>query len=97
MSFGLYIRQRRIEMGYGLNEFSGRIGISPAYWSRVERGIEHAARGYIRGEHLTAPLAHRLEPASDEAGNHHCRDHDHRTHLAHELCRIGPRLGRRGE
>ena len=40
MSFGLYIRQRRIELGYGLNEFSARIGISPAYWSRVERGIE---------------------------------------------------------
>ena len=44
MSFGLYIRQRRIEMGFGLNEFSGRIGISPAYWSRVERGIEKAPR-----------------------------------------------------
>ena len=44
MSFGPYIRHRRIELGYGLNEFSAKIGISPAYWSRVERGIEKAPR-----------------------------------------------------
>lgn len=44
MSFGIHIRNRRIELGYGLNEFAGRIGISPAYWSRVERGIEKAPR-----------------------------------------------------
>ena len=37
MSFGATIRQRRHELNIGLNEFAERLGISPTYWSRIER------------------------------------------------------------
>ncbi len=42
MSFGSVIRAKRIAMGIGLNEFSERLDISPAYWSRIERDHEKA-------------------------------------------------------
>lgn len=44
MSFGSVIRQRRHEVGIGLNEFAERLGISPAYWSRIERDAEKPPR-----------------------------------------------------
>jgi HTH-type transcriptional regulator, competence development regulator len=40
MSFGAVVRQRRQELGIGLNDFADRIEISSAYWSRIERGRE---------------------------------------------------------
>jgi transcriptional regulator with XRE-family HTH domain len=44
MSFGQTVRVRRTELGIGLNDFSDRIGVSPAYWSRVERELEKPPR-----------------------------------------------------
>nr|SPS06258.1 conserved protein of unknown function [Candidatus Nitrotoga fabula] len=40
MGFGSYIRQKREEKGVALNDFARQIGISPAYWSRIEREME---------------------------------------------------------
>ena len=40
MSFGAVIRSKRIALGIGLNDFSERVGVSPAYWSRIERAHE---------------------------------------------------------
>ena len=40
MAFGNYVRAKRLELGIGLNDFAGRIGCSPAYWSRIERELE---------------------------------------------------------
>jgi len=40
MGFGNYIRQKREEKGIALNDFARTIGISPAYWSRIEREME---------------------------------------------------------
>jgi HTH-type transcriptional regulator, competence development regulator len=44
MSFGASVRARRIAEGIGLNDFAERIGVSPAYWSRVEREQENPPR-----------------------------------------------------
>ena len=40
MPFGDFIRQKREEADIPLNDFARRIGISPAYWSRIERNME---------------------------------------------------------
>ena len=40
MPFGDFIRQKREEAEIPLNDFARRIGISPAYWSRIERNME---------------------------------------------------------
>ena len=44
MSFGSTVRAHRIAKGYGLNEFAERLGISPAYLSRIEREHESPPR-----------------------------------------------------
>lgn len=40
MVFGDYIRQVRIKKDIQMNDFARQLGISPAYWSRIERGME---------------------------------------------------------
>jgi transcriptional regulator with XRE-family HTH domain len=40
MSFGDAVRARRQELRIGLVDFAERIGITAAYWSRVERNLE---------------------------------------------------------
>lgn len=60
MSFGTMVRARRNEMGYGLNEFAERLGLSPAYWSRIERGHEKPPRDDII-ERVAAILEVRLD------------------------------------
>ncbi len=40
MPFGDFIKQKREEAEIPLNDFARRIGISPAYWSRIERNME---------------------------------------------------------
>jgi HTH-type transcriptional regulator, competence development regulator len=40
MAFGTFVRVKRRERGFGLNEFARRLDISPAYWSRIEREVE---------------------------------------------------------
>ena len=44
MAFGEVIRARRTEMRIGLNDMAARLGISAAYWSRVERDLESPPR-----------------------------------------------------
>ena len=63
----------------------------------IKRGIERGARWRIGGEHVTPLLAHRFEPARDQARDHHGGDHDQRAHLADELGRIRARFGHRGQ
>jgi transcriptional regulator with XRE-family HTH domain len=40
MAFGDVVRARRTELGIGLNDLAERLGISPGYWSRVERNLD---------------------------------------------------------
>jgi transcriptional regulator with XRE-family HTH domain len=44
MGFGRFIRDKREEAGIPLRVFADRIGISPAYWSRIEREMEKAPK-----------------------------------------------------
>lgn len=60
MSFGQIVRARRNEKGYGLNEFAERLGLSPAYWSRIERGHEKPPRDEVI-ERVAAILDLRLD------------------------------------
>ncbi|MCL4683077.1 MAG: helix-turn-helix domain-containing protein, partial [Rhodocyclaceae bacterium] len=39
-TFGAYIRNQREAAGIPLNIFARDLGISPAYWSRIERDME---------------------------------------------------------
>lgn len=47
MHFGPLVRARRKEKGYGLVEFAEKLGMSPAYWSRIERGRENPPRDEV--------------------------------------------------
>ena len=67
MAFGSSIRERRIAQGIGLNDFAGRIGISPAYWSRVEREEEKPPRDELV-ERAAAILGVRVDDLFVEAG-----------------------------
>lgn len=40
MAFGNTVRARRTELAIGLNDMAERLGISPGYWSRVERNLD---------------------------------------------------------
>jgi len=40
MAFGDVVRARRTELAIGLNDLAERIGISPGYWSRIERNLD---------------------------------------------------------
>ena len=40
MAFGNMVRARRTELAIGLNDMAERLGISPGYWSRVERNLD---------------------------------------------------------
>jgi transcriptional regulator with XRE-family HTH domain len=44
MGFGSFIRRKREDADIPLREFAQRIGISPAYWSRIERELEKAPK-----------------------------------------------------
>ncbi len=44
MPFGPWIRAEREKADISLNEFARAIHISPAYWSRIERGMEKAPK-----------------------------------------------------
>jgi len=43
-NFGETIRDLRVAQDLGLRETAGKVGISPAYLSRIERGKEHPPR-----------------------------------------------------
>ena len=40
MPFGAFIRKKREEKEIQMNDFARQLGISPAYWSRIERDME---------------------------------------------------------
>ena len=44
MSFGSVVRAKRQALQIGLNDFADRLGVSPAYWSRLERDQEKPPR-----------------------------------------------------
>ena len=44
MAFGDFVRSHRLRSAIGLNEFAHKLGVSPAYWSRLERGLENPPR-----------------------------------------------------
>ncbi|TSE28029.1 putative HTH-type transcriptional regulator [Tepidimonas thermarum] len=62
MGFGAFIRQKREQAGVPLNEFARSLGISPAYWSRIERELEKAPR-----DELITKAAEALGLNPDEA------------------------------
>jgi len=41
MAFGAFIRSKREEKEIQMNDFARQLGISPAYWSRIEREMEN--------------------------------------------------------
>ena len=40
MAFGDLVRGRRTALAIGLNDMAERLGISPGYWSRIERNLD---------------------------------------------------------
>ena len=62
MSLGELLRDERTRKGFGLNQLADRIGISPAYLSRVETG----KLGNTPSEELRGKLATELGLGHDE-------------------------------
>lgn len=67
MAFGSTVRMKRTEQGIGLNDFAERLGVSPAYWSRVERETEKPPRDELV-ERAAAILGVRMDDLFIEAG-----------------------------
>lgn len=67
MAFGLSVRAKRIEQQIGLNDFSERLGVSAAYWSRVEREMENPPRDDLV-ERAAAILGVRMDDLFVDAG-----------------------------
>jgi len=62
MTYGTYIRRLREARGLSINHFAQSIGISAAYWSRIEREQEKPPKdGLIEAAALV------LETSLDEA------------------------------
>lgn len=66
MSFGSLVRARRQDLAIGLNDLAERIGVSPAYWSRIERDREKPPRDELI-ERTAAILGMRLDELFIEA------------------------------
>ena len=66
MAFGPFVRAKRAELGIGLNDLAYRLGVSPAYWSRIERGKEKPPRDDLI-EKTAAILGVRLDDLFVEA------------------------------
>ncbi len=62
MAYGIYIRQLREARGLSLNSFAPSIGISAAYWSRIEREQEKPPK-----DALIEAAAMALESSVDES------------------------------
>lgn len=67
MGFGLTVRAKRTDQNIGLNDFAERLGVSPAYWSRVEREQENPPRDELV-ERAAAILGVRMDDLFVEAG-----------------------------
>ena len=66
MSFGRIIRDRRTELGIGMTDMADRLGISAAYWSRIERDQEKPPRDELI-ERAAAILGLRMDDVFVEA------------------------------
>ena len=62
MSFGSWIRAEREKAEISLKDFATSIGISQAYWSRIERGLELAPK-----DSLIIAACERLGLPTDQA------------------------------
>jgi transcriptional regulator with XRE-family HTH domain len=62
MAFGTWIRTKREATDITLLDFARDISISPAYWSRIERGLEKAPK-----DSLIIAACERLGLATDQA------------------------------
>jgi len=62
MPFGAFIRAKREQANVPMNEFARSLGISPAYWSRIERELEKAPK-----DDLILKAAEKLGLSPDEA------------------------------
>jgi transcriptional regulator with XRE-family HTH domain len=62
MGFGRYIRREREKQGILLTDFAQKLGISPAYWSRIEREMEKPPK-----DNLIQKAARILELDPDDA------------------------------
>lgn len=67
MAFGLIVREKRNEQQIGLTDFVERLGVSPTYWSRVEREQENPPRDDLV-ERAAAILGVRMDELFIEAG-----------------------------
>ena len=66
MSFGSVVRAKRQALQVGLNDFAERLGVSPAYWSRIERDQENPPRDELI-EKAAAILGVRMDDLFVEA------------------------------
>jgi transcriptional regulator with XRE-family HTH domain len=66
MAFGDVVRARRTELAIGLNDMAKRLGISPGYWSRVERNLDKPPRDELI-ERAAAILGVRMDDLFVEA------------------------------
>jgi len=62
MAFGAFIRSEREKKEIQMNDFARQLGISPAYWSRIERDIEKPPK-----DELIRKAAELLGIAADDA------------------------------
>jgi len=67
MGFGFTVRFARTGQGIRLNDFAEPVGVSPAYWSRVEREQENPPRDGLV-ERAAAILGVRMDDLFVEAG-----------------------------
>ena len=55
-SFGDFVKNKRIEKGYGLRAFACEIGEDPSNWSKVERGQLHPPKNFDKLTKISALL-----------------------------------------
>lgn len=92
MSYGIYIRQLREARGVSLNTFAPRIGISAAYWSRIEREQEKPPRDALI-EAAALALGSSVDDAFIQAGR---LPPDMREHLREVVMAWRRKEARRG-
>ena len=88
MAFGAFIRSEREKKEIQMNDFARQLGISPAYWSRIERDIEKrsfADDELFSGDDI-AEQRKRFDPLDfgEESELAHIDAHDRNASFTHE-------------